>query len=672
MASPSKLWLAIALVILVGLACSTFSIQPTHISASAPTPTTLPSIPIKPGVENPDEPVFITGEIPYTSPFFMNTLSQSFVMLEDEAGFVRRDREFKFPLVGQTLGPVQVQSDNILTYALTLPAIPQGIQVDVNHNGKQDIGVQVFAIAYWSNTWGNPFLEERDGTGWSTAYASTITDPENKDEIIGGTLIVWAPNDQQSFPTGFGKDHKLFTEDDPIGALPPGYNLVDLNQEPFRMYKEAQPKIALNEGVIAVNDFSQMSYADAFNALFEKVSREYPFTADKGIDWQALKSEFIPRIGQAQNSDDFYRALRDFTYRIPDGHVNISLNTSVLYEERGGGFGLVLAQLSDGRIIVTSVLAGTPGELAGIQIGAEIITWNKQPVSQAVAQVIPYFGPYSTEQTRHLEQINFLSHLPPGSQIELTFKNPGDNQERKTTLQAVPEYDSLFKTIPSFNQDELALPVEGKVLDGSGLGYIRITTFSDDYNLMARAWERYIQNLIDHKIPGLIIDLRSNNGGAVSMVLDFAGYFFNEEFDLYRSLYFNDKTVQFEYTDRPARIKPAPQFYEYPVAVLVSPNCISACEVFAYALQQKGRSIVIGHFPTAGAFGEVGRGQYKMPSDISMQFPTGRPETLDGKLLIEGRGVIPDITVPVTVESALGKTDAVLQAAIRALLDKIK
>ena len=63
-------------------------------------------------------------------------------------------------------------------------------------------------------------------------------------------------------------------------------------------------------------------------------------------------------------------------------------------------------------------------------------------------------------------------------------------------------------------------------------------------------------------------------------------------------------------------------------------------------------------------FGEVGRGQYDLPGDFSLQVPTGRPETLDGELLIEGSGVPLDIQVPVTLESALGRVDAVLEAAL--------
>ncbi len=148
--------------------------------------------------------------------------------------------------------------------------------------------------------------------------------------------------------------------------------------------------------------------------------------------------------------------------------------------------------------------------------------------------------------------------------------------------------------------------------------------------------------------------------------------FFDEEYPLYQSAYYNDVTNKFETGEYPATVHPAPIIYDGNIAVLIGPDCISACEGFAYALSTGNRSILIGHYPTAGAFGEVGRGQYKFPDDISLQFPTGRPETLDGNLLIEGIGVKPDIVVPVTVSSALGEVDTVLEAAIQTLLEMNK
>ena len=670
-----KTLLFITSIFFAGLACGiqpNIAVSPTvaPTSTPAPTPTALLPAPVNSSQANPDEPTSIVGKIPYTSPFFLNSASEPFVMLEDEAGFVHRDRNFQFPLAGQNLGPVITHEDKSLTYELSLPAVPQGTFVDVDNNGKADTGVQVFAVAYWDNTWGGPFLEERDGTGWSDAYSSAIADPDKHNEITGGTLIVWSPDGKQSFPTDFGADGKLFTADDPVAAIPAGYTLVDLNQKPFRFYKQARPNLDLNEGVIAVNDYSKLSYADAFDALYKKVSIEYPFTTEKSLDWQALYNQIKPQVDRAKNDQDFYRALRDFTYAIPDAHVGVQLDPQVFYEERGGGFGLVLTELSDGRVIVTDVLPGLPADKAGIQRDAEISTWNGRPVSQAISEVVPYIGPYSTEQARRLGQIIFLTRVPPDTSISLSYKNPGESQVQQKTLQAAAEYDSLFKAL-GYN-DQPILPIEASILQPSGLGYIRIHTFDDNYHLMAQLWDRYIKDFNDNKVPGIIIDMRRNSGGNGNLANDFIGYFFNNSFELLRDSYYNSETGKFEYQDQPAEIKPAPSQYSGPIAVLVGPECVSACELFSYALQHDGRSVVVGNFPSAGAAGEVGRGQYKLPGGLSMQFPTGRPETLDGKVPIEGVGVIPDIKVQVTEKSALGEEDGVLQAAIQALLDKLK
>ena len=114
-------------------------------------------------------------------------------------------------------------------------------------------------------------------------------------------------------------------------------------------------------------------------------------------------------------------------------------------------------------------------------------------------------------------------------------------------------------------------------------------------------------------------------------------------------------------------IEPAPVFYDGPVAVLIGSDCVSACEGFSNAMTHNNRAVMVGHTPTAGAYGEVGRGQYALPDDMDLQIPTGRPETPDGDLLIEGSGVAPDVVVPITRESALGEIDAVLEAAITAV-----
>lgn len=634
-----------------------------------PKPTSAPTAtPIPGSLLDTDEPYLITGDIPYTSPFFVWGLGDAFVLLEDQAGFVNRDFEFEFSLEGQVLGPIEVDEDEQVSYTLLLPAIPQGTYVDVDNDGSEDTGVQVFAAAYWPNIWGSTFLEKRDGTGWSSAHASTITDSDRDYEIEGGILIVWAPDGKQGFPTGFGDDGMLFTDDDPTAPIPAGYNIVDMDEEPFRIYKKAHPNIDLYEGDFEVSDFSEMDYEEAFDALITQMTEEYAFTEEKGVDWDALRAEFAPRAASARSEQDFYTVIRDLTWAIPDGHIGVSGGSTIstFFAEQGGSFGLVLAELSDGRVIVTEVLPDLPGERAGIQVGAEIVEWDGVPISQAIDQVVPYFGPFSTDHTRRLSQVIFVTRTASGEEVAVTFRNPGTGT-RDVTMTAESEIDSLLAAWAS--TDQLAPPIDGQILEESGLGYIRIWTFSGDYKMMTDLWTYYMEEMIDGDVPGLIIDMRINGGGSGALSNNFPGFFFEEEITLAYWWRYSILEGGFIKWDIPERIEPADIHYDGPVVILVGPDCISACEGFTYAMTQQGRALVVGHYPSAGAYGGVGRGQVTLPDDMELQFPTTKTTTPDGEVIIEGTGVVPDIVVPVTEASALGLEDAVLEAAIEALLE---
>ena len=78
---------------------------------------------------------------------------------------------------------------------------------------------------------------------------------------------------------------------------------------------------------------------------------------------------------------------------IPDAHVGASLNSQIFFEDAGGSFGLVLAELSDGRVLVTKVLPDTPGWQAGIAPGAEIIACAKAIENQVLPPTINYEYP---------------------------------------------------------------------------------------------------------------------------------------------------------------------------------------------------------------------------------------------------------------------------------------
>ena len=278
----------LTVLVLVISACGLFSITTT------PAPNKDTSQGSTDGVR------LVSGSVTYTWAFFTDGVAEPIVILEDQGGFVTRDRKFVIPVESQVIG--EITSDfytSPFTYSLALPIEPNGTLHDVNHDNKTDRGVMVFAVAYWTNTWGDPYLERRDqgGGGWSTAYASTkVSDAKDSyREVYGGKYLVYAPDGQEQFPSGFGADKKLFTDDDPIMDLPAGWSVVDMDQTPFVIDRSEKSTIDLIEPEsTALDDFSQLSYTAAFDKMLDKFKKEYAFTELKKIDWDAKGQKYRP------------------------------------------------------------------------------------------------------------------------------------------------------------------------------------------------------------------------------------------------------------------------------------------------------------------------------------------------------------------------------------------
>jgi len=75
------------------------------------------------------------------------------------------------------------------------------------------------------------------------------------------------------------------------------------------------------------------------------------------------------------------------------------------------------------------------------------------------------------------------------------------------------------------------------------------------------------------------------------------------------------------------------------MALLVGQACYSACEIDAYGFSKLPGIAVVGQAPTSGTEADVARGQFNMPTGISLQVPTGRIVLPDGSLFLEGTGV---------------------------------
>ena len=136
-------------------------------------------------------------------------------------------------------------------------------------------------------------------------------------------------------------------------------------------------------------DFSKLTWTEAFKKLHDKFSREYAFTEWKGLNWDALYKKYQPRIAKAQAANDkkgYYLTLREYIQTTRDGHVSIKPDDpTVLQDMAGGGFGLIVTKLDNGTIVAPWVKAGQPAANAGMTPGAQIIDWGGKPVKTALA-----------------------------------------------------------------------------------------------------------------------------------------------------------------------------------------------------------------------------------------------------------------------------------------------
>jgi carboxyl-terminal processing protease len=103
--------------------------------------------------------------------------------------------------------------------------------------------------------------------------------------------------------------------------------------------------------------------------------------------------------------------------------------------------------------------------------------------------------------------------------------------------------------------------------------------------------------------------------------------------------------------------------YRGRIVVLTDRNTGSAAEVFASAIQESGRGIVVGQQSKGGVLGAT---HYKLPNGFDIHVALMDYHTAKG-VRLEGRGVIPDVSVDLTIKDFRENRDAVLDR-VRQLL----
>ncbi|MGN6162908.1 MAG: carboxy terminal-processing peptidase [Flavisolibacter sp.] len=299
-------------------------------------------------------------------------------------------------------------------------------------------------------------------------------------------------------------------------------------------------------------------------------------------------------------------------------------------EQLSGSFYGIGAQLTyeEGNIKIASVLPGGPAQKSEAIEAGDIIA----KVAQGKGTPVDLTGYDVTDAVKVIRG-------QKGTEVVLTLR------KKDGTLKTV----SLIRD--KIVQDESY--VRSAVIDQgtSKIGYIFLPEFYanfDDPNDPHRSSvdvAKEVQKLKDDKVDGIVIDLRNNGGGSLYDVIQIAGLFIDQG----PVVQVKDREGQ----PQVMRDKDGGVLYDGPLAVMVNEFSASASEIFAAAIQDYGRGVIIGSTSTYGK----GTVQRPIGLDPSSNFLSTNSDLGSLKLTLQKfyrisggstqlKGVIPDVVIP--------------------------
>lgn len=436
-------------------------------SAQSATPAATASVTDGTGVTT------VSGTVTVTNAVELEFEKEPIMLLIDLTAFIKRDRQMKLPY------PEQVTAAGLVgdlstgaKFNMQLPIEPKGALNDLSNGKGTGKGVMTFAVDFDYNDTSvapvnnGPILPSL-WKGWPGGLDLLAFDPDNY-ELTNGMLLVWAPDANEMFPTGFGADGKLFTKDDPVGPIPQGWTLVNVDKKPFELIRTAHVDVPIIEGPGAQVDYSNLSYVELFDKLIADLKQRYAFTELKHINWDAIIKTIRPEVVNAKDAEAFTVALTHLVATLPDGHVSLSQRPASFATDTAGGIGMILGKTDDGKVIARRVLDKLPAAAAGIKPGAQIITWNGKPIDQALSETTLAYNNQSSPLSRLVQEMRYLMRGPVGTKYTITFQNPGDSQPQTRDVTGVKERLSFTQSNIFAGYDSSIYPITFKVLpDGS-------------------------------------------------------------------------------------------------------------------------------------------------------------------------------------------------------------